>query len=130
MSSSFTDSKTKVGQLDCLLSVTTRAKSLNNLAIPMTPLLPLPLLVPLPLLMLPIKQGSYIPETPRETLEDHWHWLMTAASESVDVSLMFPRPPVETLFKDCYFMNCSGIGSGIENDLKIQLRMKSAQWLM
>ena len=44
---------------------------------------------------------------------------MTAATEPVDVSQVFPRPPMETLFKDRYFVS----GSSIENDLKFQLRI-------
>ena len=45
----------------------TRAGSLNHLE------MPLPLLMPLP--VLPIKDGTlnHFPETPRKTLEDHWH---------------------------------------------------------
>ncbi len=67
------------------------------------------LIMPLP--VLPMKHGSlnHFQETPRETLEDHWHCLMTAATEPVGVSQVFPRPPMETLFKDRYFVSRSGI---------------------
>ena len=49
------------------------AESLNHLVMPVPLLLPLPLLMPLQ--VLPIKHESlnHFPETPRETLDDHWH---------------------------------------------------------
>ena len=37
---------------------------------------------------------------------------MTAANEPVGVSQVFLRPPIETLFKDRYFVIGSGIGGG------------------
>ena len=37
---------------------------------------------------------------------------MTAANEAVGVSKVFPKPPMETLFKDRYFVSDSCIGSG------------------
>ncbi len=37
---------------------------------------------------------------------------MTAATESLGVSQVFLRPPMETLFKDCYFVSGSSIVSG------------------
>ncbi len=37
---------------------------------------------------------------------------MTAATEPVGVSQVFPRPPIESLFKDRYFVSGCGIGSG------------------
>ncbi len=52
------------------------------------------------------------PEMHRETLEDHWHCWMTAATEPVGVFQVFPRPPMEILFKDRYFESGSGVGSG------------------
>ncbi len=37
---------------------------------------------------------------------------MTAAAEPMGVSQVFPRTPMETLFKDRYFVSGSDIGSG------------------
>ena len=82
--------------------------------------------MPQPLSVLSIKHGSlnHFPETHRETLEDQCHCLMTAATEQVVVSQVFPRPPMETIFKDSCFVS----GSGIAKDLKIQLlTMKTNQ---
>ena len=36
---------------------------------------------------------------------------MTAATKPMGVSELFPRPPMETLFKDRYFVSGSSIGS-------------------
>ncbi len=46
---------------------------------------------------------NHFPEMPRETLEDHWHCTMTAATNPVGVSEVFPRPSMKTLTKDRYF---------------------------
>ncbi len=75
--------------------------------------MPQALLMQQPLQVLPLKHGSlkYFPETPRETLEDLW--LLIAATGLVGVFQVFRRPPMETLFKDCYFVSGSGIGRGI-----------------
>ena len=77
--------------------------------------MPLPHMMPQPLQLpvQPIKHGylNKYPETPRETLEDHGHCEMTAATEPVGVSKVFPRSPIESLSKDRYFVSGSGIDS-------------------
>ncbi len=62
--------------------------------------MPLPLLMP----VLPMKYGSLnlFPETPRETIEEHWHYYMTDATDPVGISQVFLRPLMETLFKDFF----------------------------
>ena len=83
--------------------------------------------------VLPIKHGSlyHFPETPRETLEDHWHCYITAATKLVGVFQVFPRPPIKTPIKDRYFVSGSGYGGYIpsskimliSSNIKIELNL-------
>ena len=45
---------------------------------------------------------------------------MTAATEPVGVSQVFRRPPMETLFKDRYFVSGSGIAKLFKDPAKVK----------